>query len=268
MPEGLCVDRLAHLASRLRSLHVPGNPIVLPNAWHVASARMVEEIGFPVVATSSAAVAASLGTADDDSMGAETALAAVARMAAAVQVPVTADLGAGYGLRPTELVRGLLAAGAVGCNLEDSDHHGSGSLVDLDVQVERLAGVRAAAVQAGVAIVVNARVDVWLRMTGDPSDLLAEGVRRARRYLDAGADCVYPIMLHDRATIRSFVEQVGGSVNVLLRSGVPSVDDLRRLKVARVSLGPWLHRLAEPSGLRRGGTPFAQVEGGFRGVGL
>jgi 2-methylisocitrate lyase-like PEP mutase family enzyme len=218
--------------------------LVLPNAWDVASARLVEELGFPAVATSSAAVAACLGTADDDSMGADAALGAVGRISPAIRVPLTADLERGYGLLPTELIRRLLEAGAVGCNIEDTDHHGSDSLTYIDTQAEYLAGLRAAATASRVPVVVNARVDVWLRRPEGPSGLLAEGVRRARAYLEAGADCVYPIMLSDRDTIRAFVERAEGPVNVLLRPGVPSLDTLRRLMVARVSMGSGLHDLA------------------------
>ncbi|MHB8311686.1 MAG: isocitrate lyase/PEP mutase family protein [Candidatus Dormibacteria bacterium] len=237
-------ERLASLASRLRTLHVPGDPLLLPNVWDVASARLVEELGFPVIATSSSAVAASLGAADDDSMGAELAFGAVTRIAAAVRAPVTADLERGYGVTPTELIRGLLMAGAVGCNVEDSDHHGPQGLVRIDTQAEYLAGLRAAATASGVPVVVNARVDIWLRGSVDPSRLLDEGVCRARAYLEAGADCVYPILLNEQGLIESFVKQVEGPVNVLLGADAPDLATMRRLGVARVSLGSGLHRAA------------------------
>ncbi|HUY97382.1 MAG TPA: isocitrate lyase/phosphoenolpyruvate mutase family protein [Verrucomicrobiae bacterium] len=237
-------DRLAELAAWLRRLHVRGDPLVLPNAWDVASARMVEGLGFPIVATSSAAVAATLGVSDDDSMGAELALAAVARIATAVKVPVSADVERGYGLAPAELIRLLLGAGAVGCNLEDSDHHGRAALVDIDQQVAYLTGLRSAATAAGVPVVVNARVDVWLHRRGNAPAGLAEGLLRAAAYLGAGADCVYPIMLSDPRTLRAFVERVGGPVNVLLGPGTLGLRALSQLGVARVSLGAELHRVA------------------------
>jgi 2-methylisocitrate lyase-like PEP mutase family enzyme len=244
MPEVAVVERLESLAGRLRTLHTPGDPLVLPNAWDVASAVLVEELGFPAVATSSAAVAACLGVSDDDSMGADAALGAVKRMSAVLRVPLTADLERGYGLSPTELVRRLIEVGAVGCNIEDSDHHGPDALVDIDTQAEYLAGLRSAANESGVPVVLNARVDVWLRRRAGPSELLAEGVRRARAYLEAGADCVYPIMLSDHDTIRAFVEMVEGPVNVLLGPDAPDLDALRQLMVARVSMGSGLHDLA------------------------
>jgi 2-methylisocitrate lyase-like PEP mutase family enzyme len=120
------VGGLAERADALRRLHTGPRPLVLPNAWDVASARMVVTTGFPVVATSSGAIAATLGYEDNDSMPVEEAFGVVARIARSVPVPVTADVEAGYRLSPEELVERLLDAGAVGCNLEDTDHHHTG----------------------------------------------------------------------------------------------------------------------------------------------
>ena len=196
---------LAQQAELLRSLHHDSRPLMLPNAWDVSSARAVEAAGFPVVATSSYAVADSLGLADDDSMPPSMAFGAVGRVATAVSVPVTADIEAGYQLSPVELVAALLGAGAVGCNLEDGDHHGSGVLVPMERQVERLRAVRQASESAGVSIVINARTDVFIREAGEPESRLEEGIRRGKAYLAAGADCIYPIGLTDADAIRTFV---------------------------------------------------------------
>lgn len=222
-------------ADLLRSLHRPGDPLVLANVWDAASARIVAEAGFPAVATSSAAVAAVHGAADDDSLPPELAFAAVREVAAAVPVPVTADLEAGYRLEPGELARRLLDSGAVGCNLEDTDHHGGGVLVAAEEQAERLGAVAAA------GVVVNARVDAYLRGLDDP---LAETLRRGRLYLDAGAACVYPIGLSDLDQIRELVAELG-VVNVLLRPGGPAVAELAEAGVARVSVGSGLFKLAQ-----------------------
>jgi 2-methylisocitrate lyase-like PEP mutase family enzyme len=221
-------------ADVLRSLHVPGRPLVLPNAWDAGTARLVVEAGFPVVATSSAAVAESLGYADHQGASPVEMFDAVRRITRAVDVPVTVDAEAGYGLPAAELVARLLDVGAVGCNLEDTDHAGGG-LTPIDKQAEYLAEVRAA---AGADLVVNARVDVFLR-AADQSAVLAEGVERARAYLAAGADCVYPILL--RSPLGSFVDEVGGPVNVALLPEF-SVSDLAAAGVARISLGPGLWR--------------------------
>ncbi|HEY6053489.1 MAG TPA: isocitrate lyase/phosphoenolpyruvate mutase family protein, partial [Gaiellaceae bacterium] len=209
---------------------------MLANAWDAASARLVEEVGFPAVATSSAAVAAVHGAADSDSLDVGVAFGAVAEIAAAVSVPVTADLEAGYGLEPDAFAERLLAAGAVGCNLEDSDHHGGGVLVAAEAQAERIGAIKEAARSRGVDVVLNARVDTYLRSVDEP---LAETIRRGRLYVEAGADCVYPIVLADLGAIRELVAELG-PVNVLLRPGGPTVAELADAGVARVSVGSGL----------------------------
>jgi 2-methylisocitrate lyase-like PEP mutase family enzyme len=223
-------------ANVLRSLHVPGKPLVLPNVWDPGTARLVVEAGFPVVATSSAAVAESLGYADHQGSAVAEMFAAVRRITRAVDVPVTVDAEAGYGLPPTELVGRLLEAGAVGCNLEDTDHAGGG-LNPVDKQAEYLAEVRAV---AGEDLVINARVDVFLH-AADQSTALAEGVARARTYLDAGADCVYPILIRSTDVLRSFVAEVGAPVNATLLPEL-TIPDLAAAGVARISLAAGLWR--------------------------
>lgn len=230
---------LASAADLLRSLHQPGAPLVLPNVWDAVTAREVERAGFAAIATSSSAVADSLGYADGDSAPPAEILAAVRRISGSVGLPVTADLEAGYGLPAGELVAGLLESGAVGLNLEDTDHS-TGGLRDVGWQAERIAAVRAAADRAGVGIVINARIDVFLgQLAGQPlsEEQVEAGVRRAESYLDAGADCVYPIGLADEAAISTFVAAAKGAVNVLRRPGAPELSRLAELGVARVSLG-------------------------------
>ena len=185
--------------SLLRSLHVRGNPVVLPNAWDAASARAVVDAGFAAVATSSSAVADALGYEDGEGAPAEEMLAAAARIARAVDVPVTVDAEAGYGMAPDEFVDALARAGAAGCNFEDTDH-ASGTITETGAHAARLAAIRAAAGDDG--LVLNARVDVFLRNRSAPQgELLDEAVARARAYLEAGADCVYPIFLADDGVI-------------------------------------------------------------------
>lgn len=230
---GRDVRGLAGRAEVLRRLHRGPRPLVLPNAWDVASARLVVKAGFPVVATSSGAIAATLGYEDNDSMPVGEAFGVVARIARSVSVPVTADVEAGYRLSPSELVERLLDAGAVGCNLEDTDHHGGAGLLDANENAERLRAIKKAATDAGVDIVVNARVDV-LRLKGDRRELFEEAVRRARIYLWAGADCVFPIRLSDDELIGEFVERVEGAVNIV-GAGAPPLARLAQLGVKRVS---------------------------------
>src|SRR5262249_53420020 len=150
-----------HGCDVLRSLHRPGDPLLLPNVWDVATARAVVAAGFPVVATSSGAVAASLGHEDHQGAPAGEMLAVAARIARSVDVPVTVDAEAGYGMEPAGLVAALRNAGAAGCNLEDTDHAG-GQLRDPDSHAAWLRAVRRAASEDGYPLVINARVDVFL----------------------------------------------------------------------------------------------------------
>jgi 2-methylisocitrate lyase-like PEP mutase family enzyme len=229
-------------AARLRALHVPGVPLMLPNAWDAASARAAEAAGCPAVATSSAATAAVLGYDDGEAAPVTEVLAAAARMVRAVSVPVTVDFERGYGLEPAELVERLAATGAVGLNLEDS-RPSTAELVDAAEQADFLAAVRDAASTQGVDLVVNARTDTFLRRAGTPKEQLAAALDRGARYLAAGADCVYPIAAADPAVIRALVEGVPGPVNVGYGPGrALSPDGLGRLGVARVSFGPGLQR--------------------------
>lgn len=233
---------LVTYADHLRALHQGGPPLVLPNAWDVASARLVARHGFPVVATSSGAVAASLGYDDDDSMPSDEAFAAIARIAAAVDLPVTADIEAGYRLPPELIAERLVAAGAAGCNIEDTEHHGDATLVEPETQAECIAALKAAARAAGVDIVVNARVDVFRGRDDVPADLVEEGIRRARLYREAGADCVYPITLTDERGIARFVEEVEAPVNILVLPATPSIERLVEMGVRRISFGGGLAR--------------------------
>ncbi|MGH3794996.1 MAG: isocitrate lyase/PEP mutase family protein [Pseudonocardiaceae bacterium] len=223
-------------AIALRQLHVAGTPLVLANAWDPPTAALVAAAGFPVVATSSAAVAQTNGFADHGHLPATVALDALARLAAAVTVPVTADMEDGYGLGAHELVTGLIEAGACGLNVEDSDHH-NGGLVDVDAHAERIAAIKDAARAAGVDLVLNARIDVHLR--GLPVE---DGLRRAARYRAAGADCLYPIGLSDVGALREYAAV--GPVNALYRPGSPAIDELAEAMVSRISVGAGLFTLA------------------------
>jgi 2-methylisocitrate lyase-like PEP mutase family enzyme len=232
-------DSLVASAESLRALHVPGDPVVLPNAWDAASARVLAEAGFAALATSSGAVARALGYEDGHKTPPDEMFGAIARITRAVDLPVTADIERGYDLEPKEIVERLVDAGAVGCNLEDSDPL-SKELIDLDEQAEWLRDIRSAASDAAVPIVVNARVDVHLRKWGDEGSRLETAVERGMRYLEAGADCVYPIFLNDPAEVKSFVDGVRGNVNVVFLPGSTRAG-LASTGVARISLGSGLH---------------------------
>nr|WP_310314862.1 isocitrate lyase/phosphoenolpyruvate mutase family protein [Saccharothrix longispora] len=243
-------------ADRLRALH-RGEVLVLPNVWDAASAAIVAGAGFPAVATASAAVSAVLGHPDGEGAPWQEMFAAAGRVVRAVRVPVTVDAEAGYGLSPRELVDRLLEIGAVGCNLEDTDHR-AGGLADAGAHARWLAEVRAAADDAGVPIVVNARVDVFLPDAGVPGpDRLAEAVRRGRLYLEAGADCVYPIGVRREADIAALVAELPGPVNGNTGDEL-DLATLRAVGVARVSYGPRFHRAAM-AGLKAAVEELRQV---------
>ncbi len=234
---------LAELAQQLRALHHAPEPLVLPNAWDAATARSVVDAGFTAVATTSSGVSAALGYADGEHTPADEMFSAIRRIArVAPDVPVTADIESGYGLSPEEVVARLLEAGAVGCNLEDTDHRAeprSHTLVDAEAQQYRLRSVKEAARARGVEIVLNARVDVFL----SPSASIDEAIRRAGLYLDAGADCIFPIGAPDEATIVTLVKEIPGPVNVIpgFRGG-PPLARLRELGVRRISYAGRLFR--------------------------
>src|SRR2546425_10740446 len=182
-------------AAALRRLHRGPGILLLPNVWDVASARLVETAGFSAVATSSAGVAFVLGYPDGERVSRAEMAEAVRRIASRVSVPVTADMEAGYGPSPEDAAataRAVVAAGAVGMNLEDAPGPGGeGTLMDQALQVERIRAAREAAAAAGVPIVINARPDAFLAGVGEPATRLAHGARRLGAYRDAGADCLF-----------------------------------------------------------------------------
>jgi 2-methylisocitrate lyase-like PEP mutase family enzyme len=228
------VSDLAAKAQALRDLHRPGDPLVLANAWDAITAKNVEAAGFPAVATTSAGVAIALGYEDHELTPPDEMFAADARIASAVEVPVTADLESGYGLGAAEFVERVLDAGIVGVNFEDTVYRrGEPTLLDANEQATRIAELRRAARAAGVDIVINARTDAYLRDVTDPFDTTLE---RGRLYLGAGADCVYPIAAADEREIERFGREFA-AVNILLRPGAPDIERLAELRVARISVG-------------------------------
>jgi 2-methylisocitrate lyase-like PEP mutase family enzyme len=220
-------------AQLFRSLHIPGRPLVLPNAWDAATARVVAQAGAPAVATTSAGIAWSLGHGDGDHLTRDQALAALARIAGTVKVPVTADIERGYAADAAgvaETVRGVLDAGAVGINLEDA-------LRPVGEQAERIAAARAAADEAGVPLFVNARIDTHRLPPGDRAAWLKETLIRARAYSMAGADGIFVLGVLDAGTVRTLVESVPVPVNVLTGPGALPVAELAAAGVARISAG-------------------------------
>ena len=237
----------AKKSEALRKLHAGPRILILPNAWDVISARIVEDAGFPAIATTSAGVAAVLGYPDGQRAPRNEMLEMVARMARAVSVPVTADMEAGYCTSPAEMAemaREVVGAGAVGLNLEDVTGDNESSHVELGLQMEKIAAVREASRMAGVPLVINARTDVYLMPIGAAETRFERTVERLRAYRKAGADCVFAPGIRDRETIGSVVRAVGAPLNILLQPGGPSVAELEKLGVARASIGSGMMRAA------------------------
>ena len=225
-------------ARAFRQMHDRRAILLLPNAWDAGSAQLFAQRGFAAVATTSAGMAWSLGYADGERAPLAEVLAAIARITRVVELPVTADIETGYGETPEAVaatVRAVIAAGAVGINLEDG-RPGHGPLRPVEEAAARVRAARGAADAAGVPIVINARVDNWMQHdAAAPAERLADAVQRAQAYLAAGADGIYPIGLADRAVLAALVQAIDVPVNVAAGPGMPELAELARLGVARVS---------------------------------
>jgi 2-methylisocitrate lyase-like PEP mutase family enzyme len=234
------MDSQINQAIQFRQLHRGPAVLILPNAWDVASARIFEEAGFPAIATTSAGIAFSLGYPDGQRIPREEMLARIGRIARAVHLPVTADVEAGYGSTPEDAAkttRELIQAGVAGMNLEDASGRPDQPLADLQLAIEKIKAAREAAMQMHAQIVVNARTDVYLLPGGNPDADYSEAVRRLVAFRDAGADCVFAPGLKDAETIGRLAKTVECPLNILAGVGTPSIPELAKLGVARVSVG-------------------------------
>lgn len=234
-------------AETLRELHKGPEILILPNAWDVGSARFLAGAGFSAMGTTSAGIAFALGYPDGERISREQMLDVVGRITAAVPLPVTADIEAGYGPSPeavAESVNMAIEAGAVGINIEDSTGCASDPLFEIALAVERIRAARKAANAAGVPLVINARTDGYMVNGGNGEDVFEESVRRASAYRAAGADCLFVPMVGDAPTIGQLVERIDGPVNVLAGPTTVPVAELQALGVARVSIGSSLARAA------------------------
>jgi 2-methylisocitrate lyase-like PEP mutase family enzyme len=225
-------------ANLFRDLHRGPKILVLPNAWDVASARIPENAGVAAIATTSAGVAFTLGYPDGQKISRQEMLSVVARIAAKVKIPVTADVEAGYGNRPEDAAltaRAVIEAGAVGLNLEDRTD--DRRLVDLSLQLEKIAAVRETSRMMGFPLVLNARTDVYLLELGKAESRFAETLNRLIAFREAGADCLFAPGIRDLEVIFRLVRELQHPVNILAGPGSPSIPELQSAGVARVSLG-------------------------------
>jgi 2-methylisocitrate lyase-like PEP mutase family enzyme len=227
-------------AEAFRAMHARPEPLLLVNVWDVASARMIEELGFPAIATTSAGIAFSKGFPDGQKIPPDEMIAAIEDIAMTVNVPVTADAEAGYGDSPesaADTARKLILAGAVGMNLEDATGRTDQPLAEPNLQLERIHAIREAGRKLGVPLVLNARTDVYLLQVGNPATRYDETIKRLHSYRDAGADCVFAPGASDPETIRRLVSDLACPLNILAGPGSPSFRELTALGVKRISLG-------------------------------
>ena len=241
------VRKQAQKAEQFRKLHHGPRLLFLPNAWDVVSARILEECGHPAIATSSAAVAFSLGYPDGQHISRDEMLEVAGRIARAVEIPVTADLEAGYGTTVkdmVETVKAAIAAGVIGMNLEDITGDDESSFVDLPLQVEKIRAICETAKSLGVSFVLNARTDIYLMPIGPESTRFERTVERLRAYRDAGATCLFAPGLYDRETIAKLVKAVEAPINILANPACPPMAELENIGVARVTAGSGIMRAA------------------------
>jgi 2-methylisocitrate lyase-like PEP mutase family enzyme len=234
------------LAERFRAMHIPGDPVLLPNAWDGASARLLESLAFGAVATTSAGVAFLEGYPDGEDIGRNVMLAGVARVVRAVRVPVSADMEGGYGPTVADAVAtalGVIQSGAIGLNFEDAAGE-PGALIDAEKQAERIRAIRKTGDEYGMPLVINARTDVYLAEVGEPGGRFDETLRRAALYRAAGADCIFVPGVYDGSTIGALAKAIDAPINVLAAATSPSLADMRALGVARISLGSAPYRRA------------------------
>lgn len=234
-------------ASLFYELHYNDKMLVLPNIWDPLGALLLESIGYPAIATASAAVSYSNGYNDGEQTPFDDVLRNLNKIAGSVNVPVTADIESGYANTNTDLrgnIRRLINTGIVGINFEDSDKQ-SGLLLPVEIQSERIKLVRKVADESGIRLFINARTDVYIKGSGfDDNGKLLETINRGRAYIDAGADCIFPIAVKQIDHIKQLISNLKVPINILAIPGVPDLKVLNEIGVARVSLGPGFQKIA------------------------
>jgi len=227
-------------ADALLALHQPGNPVVLPTVWDAWSAGLAVDAGFAALTVGSHPLADSVGKADQEGMTFDEVLTRVKQITAAVDAPVSVDIESGYGEAPNRLIEGLLEAGAVGLNIEDTVHSEGGRLRSASEHAELVGALRAAADAAGVHVVVNARTDLFLRQDGDESDRVARAIARLTEAAAAGADVLYPVGFHDPETLRRLASELPLPINAIAQPDQSDPASFGPLGVGRISFGPFL----------------------------
>jgi len=233
---------LQERATALKALHVAGDPVILPTVWDAWSATLAVGAGFSALTVGSHPVADSVGKEDGEGMSFDDLTTRVAQITGAVDVPVSVDVESGYGEPAQRLIDGLLAAGAVGLNIEDTVHSDGKRLRSAEEHAALIGELRAASEAAGVHVVLNARTDLFIRQDGDESDRVDRAIARLILAAEAGADSLYPVGRHDDDTMRRLTSELPLPVNAI---AIPETDDpstFGPLGVGRISFGPFLQR--------------------------
>lgn len=231
---------LKQRAEALLALHQPGNPVVLPTIWDAWSARLAVDAGFAALTVGSHPLADSVGKADQEGMTFDEVLTRVKQITAAVDVPISVDIESGYGQSPARLITGLLEAGAVGLNIEDTVHSEGGRLRSSSEHAELVGALRKAADEAGVHVVINARTDLFLRQDGDESDRVDRAIARLKEAAAAGADSLYPVGFHDPDTLRRLATELPLPINAIAFPDRSDPASFGPAGVGRISFGPFL----------------------------
>jgi 2-methylisocitrate lyase-like PEP mutase family enzyme len=226
-------------ATALLQLHQPGDPVILPTVWDAWSATLAVDAGFAALTVGSHPMADSVGKADKEGMTFDDVLTRVAQITAAVDVPVSVDIESGYAESPQRLIEGLLSVGAVGLNIEDTVHSEGGRLRSSAEHAELVGGLRRAADDAGVHVVVNARTDLFLRADGDEADRVERAIARLTEAADAGADVLYPVGRHEPETLRRLATELPLPINAIAAPDQADPASFGPLGVARISFGPF-----------------------------
>jgi len=233
---------LQERATKLKELHVPGDPVVLPTVWDAWSAKLAVDAGFAALTVGSHPVADSIGKEDGEGMSFDDLTARIAQITGAVDVPLSVDIESGYGEPAARLIEGLLEAGAVGLNIEDTVHREGKRLRTATEHAALVGELRKASDAAGVHVVINARTDLFIRKDGDESDRVDRAIARLKLAADAGADSLYPVGRHDPDTTRRLTSELPLPVNAI---ALPDQDDpasFGPLGVGRISFGPFFQR--------------------------
>ena len=228
-------------ANLFKQLHHNGRLLVLPNVWDPLGALLLESLGYPAVATASAAIAFSNGYPDGEKIPFDDLLPILQKIVRCVKIPVTADIESGYAENKVllkENIKKLIDVGIVGINLEDSAP-GAKVIIPVAAQCEKISLIKETAIAIGCPLFINARTDVYLKENAlSENEKRSATIQRGKAYREAGADGFYPIFLKNKEDIEAIIQEVALPVNLLLLPGIPGFDTLKTIGVSRLSLGP------------------------------